>query len=224
MSPDYVGPSYHFDRPQSQRTLAGVLACGLLIALSVAFSHGQENWAPVRTFTAAVDNYVAMHRRVERSIGPIQLNSTAETINRFIERMAAAVRAERADAKQGDLFSAAVAPEFRRRISDALLEHGFTVADVRAEELAEGIDSERVRLNVNGTFPWALSVTMFPCVLEALPPLPSELQYRIVGSNLLLVDVHASLIVDILPSALVDVDGDGMRIDEARQLRVHRWR
>ena len=43
---------------------------------------------------------------------------------------------------------------------------------------------------------------MFPCVIQALPELPPELQYRIVGTDLILIDVHASLIVDILPSAL----------------------
>jgi hypothetical protein len=217
VSPDNFGPSYHFERQRHPRTLAGSLLCAILIALSVGYSYGQENWAPVRAFTAAVDDYVSMHRRIERSIEPIQLNSTAEAINRFIERMATAVRAERADAKQGDLFSAAVAPEFRRRINDALLAHGFTVADVRAEELAHGIDAERVRLKVNGTFPWAVSVAMFPCVLDALPPLPSELQYRIVGYDLLLIDIHASLVVDILPSALVDLDDGTSRIDGARQ-------
>jgi len=37
-----------------------------------------------------------------------------------------------------------------------------------------------------------------------LPALPPELQYRMVGRDLVLVDVHASLIVDILPQALAD--------------------
>jgi hypothetical protein len=47
---------------------------------------------------------------------------------------------------------------------------------------------------------------MFPCVLQALPPLPPELHYRIVGSTLVLIDVHADLIVDVLPYALVTTE------------------
>jgi hypothetical protein len=39
-------------------------------------------------------------------------------------------------------------------------------------------------------------------MIEALPPLPDELQYRIVGRDLVLVDVHANLVVDILREAL----------------------
>jgi hypothetical protein len=47
---------------------------------------------------------------------------------------------------------------------------------------------------------------MFPCVLEALPTLPPELQYRIVGDTLVLIDVHAGLIVDLLPHALIETE------------------
>lgn len=43
---------------------------------------------------------------------------------------------------------------------------------------------------------------MIPCILQALPPLPPELEYRMVGTDLILIDVHAGLIVDILPYAL----------------------
>jgi len=39
-------------------------------------------------------------------------------------------------------------------------------------------------------------------LLEALPPLPVELQYRFIGRDLLLVDVEADLVIDILPNAL----------------------
>ena len=43
-----------------------------------------------------------------------------------------------------------------------------------------------------------------PCRLAALPPLPPELEYRIVGGDLVLIDTHASLIVDLLPRVLPD--------------------
>jgi len=43
---------------------------------------------------------------------------------------------------------------------------------------------------------------MWPCIIEALPPLPDELQYRTLGRDLVLVDVHANLVLDILREAL----------------------
>ena len=43
---------------------------------------------------------------------------------------------------------------------------------------------------------------MWSSVLAALPPLPHELQYRFVGRDLVLVDTHADLVVDILRNAV----------------------
>lgn len=206
MSYQHPAPYPADGRPRRPRWTRGLVFAAVALAASAAYSSAQEMSEPYRAFIAATQQYASMHRRLERDIGAIELNSTPEAINRFIQKMAAAVRAERPGARQGDLFTPAVSKELRQRISDALLEHGFTPADVREAELAEGVDSASVRLKVNGTFPWVLSVAMFPCVLEALPPLPPELQYRIVGNDLLLIDMHASLIVDILPWALADLD------------------
>jgi hypothetical protein len=55
---------------------------------------------------------------------------------------------------------------------------------------------------VNGAFSWALGNAMPPCVLHALPELPIELQYRFVGVDLILIDIHADLVVDILRDAI----------------------
>ena len=43
---------------------------------------------------------------------------------------------------------------------------------------------------------------MPPSLLMALPQLPRELDYRIVGRDLVLHDVNADLVVDIIPNAL----------------------
>jgi hypothetical protein len=41
-----------------------------------------------------------------------------------------------------------------------------------------------------------------PTLLMSLPPLPKELQYRIVGSTLVLYDMSSGLIVDFIPNAV----------------------
>ena len=55
---------------------------------------------------------------------------------------------------------------------------------------------------MNDAFPWGMSRILPTCIEDALPVLPVELQYRIVGADLVLVDLHANLIVDILRDAL----------------------
>jgi hypothetical protein len=175
----------------------------LFTVLMTATASAQSNEPAIQAVTAfenATHDYALMHRRLERQIGSIQFGTPVAEINRIIGELAVAIRAERAGARQGEFFAPAVTHVLRARINDALLEHQYTADDVRAA----GVDYDRVRLRVNDTFPWLLAAAMFPCVIEALPPLPPELQYRIVGDDLLLVDVHASLVVDILPHALVD--------------------
>lgn len=181
----------------------GPALAAILIAVSAVFSNAQgASSDPARAFMAATRDYAQMHRRLEGQIGPIEINTTIDEINRIIQQLAAAIRAERPDAKQGDFFTPALAPELRARINEALLADDFTADDVIRAGRVDGIDYERVALRVNGTFPWILGTAMFPCVIQALPELPPELQYRIVGTDLVLIDIHASLIVDILPSAL----------------------
>ena len=44
--------------------------------------------------------------------------------------------------------------------------------------------------------------TVPPTLLMRLPPLPDMLAYRIVGRDLILLDITASLLVDFLPRAI----------------------
>lgn len=187
------------------RVAAPLIALLVAADATIASAQSQEPETPaVAAFTASITDYVRMHRRLEEAVGRIQINSSVEQINRSMAALASAIRVERAGARQGDLFTPVLARELRARINDALLEHGFTAGDVLASEREDWIERSSFQPQVNGPFFWVLATAMFPCVIEALPPLPSELQYRIVGNDLMLVDVHASLIVDILPNALAD--------------------
>jgi hypothetical protein len=193
--------------------LARVVAFLLMVLMTAtanAQSREPESQA-IAAFENATQDYALMHRRLERQIGSIEFGMPVAEINRIIHELAAAIRAERADAKQGDFFTPSLGLVMRTRINDALLEHGYTPGDVRTAGRVDGVDYERVRLQVNDTFPWILAVAMFPCVIEALPPLPPELQYRIVGDELVLVDIHASLIIDVLPHALIDMTARNSR-------------
>jgi hypothetical protein len=184
-----------------------VLSTVALLFVSVTLAVAQGPASPsqlVAAFVSATHDYAQLHRKLEGQIGSIDINSSVESINRTMAQLAAELREHRSGATQGDLFTPALAHELRLRIDDALRSNGFTTADVRDAGRAEAFDYSKIRLYVNDTFPWALAVAMFPCVIEMLPPLPPELQYRIVGDDLLLIDVHASIIVDLLPSVLMD--------------------
>lgn len=182
----------------------------LLVMALIAAAHARAPQVPppaprsINTFEVAIRDYVRMHRRLEGQIGAIEFGTPVAEINRIIRELATAIRSERRDAAQGQFFTPDLAVVLRARINDALLEHGYTADDVRTAAGVHGIDYDRVVLRINDTFPWVMASAMFACVLEVLPALPPELQYRIVGDDLVLIDVHASLVVDILPRVLVD--------------------
>ena len=199
----------HVDDQPAAHPWSAIAAATLVMLLSgaaLAVAQVPDDLSPaVREFTAATQAYVHLHRQLEGNLPRLQITSDPETIHRAVHAMAAAVRAARSTAQPGDFFTEPLAMELRARVADALARHGFTPADVRAAEAAEGIDSSPL-LRVNGPFPWLYATSMFPCVLDALPPLPPELQYRIVGNTLVLIDVHADLIVDLLPYVLAETE------------------
>ena len=56
-----------------------------------------------------------------------------------------------------------------------------------------------MKVDINTIYPTTLPLATFPpALLRKLPDLPPELEYRIVGRSLILRDVKANLIVDIL--------------------------
>ena len=196
------------DGGASSTRFTGPLAAAigaLMVLLGAAAATAQPQYREsdeVRQFVAATREYAWMHRRIESAIAPLEVNADINRIHRAVVQFADAIRAERPEAKRGDLFTPALGIELRRRIADALAAHGYTPADLREAEAADGTDPSLVSLAVNGPFPWGYASAMFRCLIEALPELPPELQYRIVGDTLVLVDVHASLVVDLLPAAL----------------------
>jgi hypothetical protein len=179
----------------------------LLAGAGVAVVQTPANAPPAtQAFVEATREYAALHRRLEATLPTLEVTSNPDKIFKLVQQMAAALRAARPNARPGDFFTEAVAVELRLSIAEALAAHGFTAADVRESEALEGIDPATVSLKVNGTFPWIYATAMFPCVFNALPPLPPELHYRMLGNTLVLIDVHASLIVDLLPNALAETE------------------
>ena len=59
-----------------------------------------------------------------------------------------------------------------------------------------------VKLNVNGRYPDEVPLsTVPPQVLQALPKLPEEIEYRFIENTLILLDPHAHTIADYVERA-----------------------
>lgn len=152
-------------------------------------------------FATAVDYYVTLHRRLERSLPPEQMFDDPEDMFAAREALRVAIVQARPGARQSNMFTSDVAPAIRNRLLTAMRQHGHSAADVLAainEERLPGMPEPEV----NGEFPWGIGSAMWPTLLRALPPLPRELEYRFSNRSLVLIDVHANLVVDVLENAL----------------------
>ena len=59
------------------------------------------------------------------------------------------------------------------------------------------------RIRINTPYPSELPLSTVPYpLLSVLPPLPAELEYRIVGPDLVLLDIDAQMVVDVLRNAV----------------------
>ena len=176
---------------------------GLLLAFAVAGSADTSDaqHATLHLFKASIQQYVQLHRQIERQLPPLLARSDAHEILESSNALASALQTIRADAREGNIFTPTVASLLRSRIAEALDARGFTAEQLIAASLEEA-DEEAPLPAVNDRFPWRRGAPMWPCVLNALPTLPDELQYRIVGRDLVLIDVHANLVVDILRNAV----------------------
>ena len=155
-------------------------------------------------FQQSVANYVSMHRRLEGPLPMPPASTDMRIVQAVMDELAAQIQAARQGARQGDIFTEAVARMFRRRIATCLAPEDLEaiLAENQPEyEQPEGFVAPRLR--VNAVWPPQIPFDFVPPqLLAALPALPPELQYRIVGRSLVLWDHHANLVVDFLPGAL----------------------
>jgi len=159
-----------------------------------------HEYAALAVFEQSVQDYVAVQRRLARRTPPLQVTADPARIRTAIDSLGHAIRLERSGVTRGEVFTAPVVELFRRRIARAL---GNFDAAVLLQEMEEDNEAEVPPLAVNGPFPWNSGNAMWLSMLVALPQLPEGLEYRFVGADLVLVDVRADLVIDILEDALL---------------------
>ena len=157
--------------------------------------------AAIQEFKLRVNAYMEFRSDFVIFVPP-KPSSDPGAIEAASDALAMSLRAARPEARIGDIFTPEVAVAVRQRIQDALWQHRYSPADLMLDITSEAPGAP-AHLAVNERFDWAFGAAMPGCLIAALPTLPRELQYRFVGGDLVLVDIDARLIVDILRLALV---------------------
>ncbi len=150
-------------------------------------------------FANRVNTYLD-ERKQHAGTMPDKPTSNARKLKETREQMRTRIEQNRANAKQGEIFGPPVDTYFRKQIAKAL--NGPDGKRVMTS-LKRAEPVKQVDVQINKPYPSGVPLqSMPPTLLMVLPQLPKELQYRIVGSRLVLLDIEPNLVVDVLPNAI----------------------
>lgn len=151
--------------------------------------------AATKAFLDRVAEYVTFHNNVEKMVPPLTETSDPQKVTAREQALGAALIKSRPDAKQGDFFIKEFQPYLKQIIKEDFSKRAVADRKALIVELPKG-----VKVGVNQIYPPTLPLATFPPnLLKVLPELPPELEYRIVGRDLILRDVKGNVVVDIMP-------------------------
>jgi hypothetical protein len=171
-----------------------------IAAMLPVIAFAQLNKPVADAFEKRVKDYVKLRESIEEKMPKLSKEAKPEEIEVHKKQLQESVRAARAGAKHGDIFTPDAAAMIRAIIKDEF--KGKDRVELRKAVLVES-EVKSVPLRVNYPYPETKEqLEMPPTLLLRLPQLPKQIRYRFVGPNMLLVDRENGLILDYMTDAL----------------------
>src|SRR5512140_934180 len=169
------------------------------LALWIDRQPGTPNRRMAGDFAERVKAYLKVRDDAARRVPRMPKKADPEQMAEHRHAFARNLRAARANARQGDIFSPAAAAEFKRIISaePPTARRAMKVGNPAVEGNLSKFD-----IAVNADYPGDQPLSMVPpSLLLKLPELPAGLEYRFVDKDLVLLDTEPGLIADYIPQA-----------------------
>ena len=151
------------------------------------------------TMNDRLRDYLALHLKIESTLPKLPEDATPEQIDKNQRLFEQRVREARRGAKPGDIFTPEARPVIVRLLAAVF-------AGPEGRELKASIMDENpvdISHAVNGRYPDAVPLsTVPPEVLQTMPKLTEDMEYRFIGDDLILLDTHAHVIADFIEDAL----------------------
>ena len=155
----------------------------------------------LQDFNDRVGRYVELRKSAQKDSPPLKETKDPEKIKAAQDTLAAKIRAAKADAKHGDIFTSEIQLKFKRWLNPAL--KGPEGPENRAVIKDETPPNLPSKYKVYSKYPEKAALSTVPAdVLASLPKLPEDLQYRFVEKDMILYDAQADLIIDYIPNVL----------------------
>ena len=150
------------------------------------------------TMNDRLKEYLDLRTKIERSLPKLPKEATPQEIDKNQRAMEKLVREARATAKTGDIFTVEARPVIQRLL--ATIFGGPDGKQLKAAIMDENqAKPSVVKLVVNGRYPDTVPLaTVPPQLLQTLPKLTEDLEYRFIGDSLILLDVRAHVIADFI--------------------------
>lgn len=186
-----------------RRVCSSVVVLVLAAAPLVAQTPGASlpDGQALAEFDRRVKEYGELRSRLNKGDAKQRETKDPKDIADARATLAAKIRAERAGAKPGDIFSPAIQDRFRKLLAPEMkgVKGQNTKGSIKDEAPAPGA----VKMAVNADYPKDQPLgTVPPNVLKALPELPEGVEFRFVDRYLALRDAEANLIIDFMPAAI----------------------
>ena len=155
--------------------------------------------AALATMNDRLKAYVDLHKKVEDELPKVPKDATPQQIDQHQRQFEKRLREMRKGAKQGELFTPDAEPVIRR-----LLKAVFEGPDGK-QLLATILDENPagMKLAVNMRYPDEVPISTMPVqVLQTLPQLSEDMEYRFIGRHLILLDAHAHIVADFIADAI----------------------
>jgi hypothetical protein len=175
-------------------------ACFIVVVSAQTPERVDRDSLIVKDFDRRIADYVKLHKVVQSEIHRLKPTNSSEAIEHHEHHFAHRLREARSSARQGNIFTPEIAAEFRRLVGIAM--QGPGAVRIR-ESLQRAAPVHTHTISVNRAYPDGLPLESTPpSLLLNLPPLPPEVEYRVVAHDLILRDIDANLVVDVIPNAI----------------------
>ena len=185
----------------NRMALAVLMSCGIAATVGGQAQKVNADAQVLQEFTKRIESYMDLHNRLEKKAPPLKTTDEPAKIKASQDGLAAAIRADRKGAKQGEIFTPEISVLVRRLMYPEV--KGPDGAETKRAIKEDAPKPGTVAVKVNASYPEGAPLpSVPPNLLANLPKLPEDLEYRVIGDNLILRDVHANIIVDYLPKAI----------------------
>ncbi|MEO8683153.1 MAG: hypothetical protein ABI665_29175 [Vicinamibacterales bacterium] len=142
-----------------------------------------------------MDAYAALRSTLQQGLPALAVTDHPEEITRAETMLAIRIRQARQGARRGDIFTEKIRPAFRQ-----LLRPETTAGTC---ELIADDNPGEFSYQVNDTYPKKRPVSTVPAsMLDVLPRLPADVEYRFLRHDLVLHDLRANVILDRMEEAI----------------------